>query len=121
VTQLTTNPQGQILSGSVRIFLAESLILPTGLITTAILTRQLGPAGYGWFTLAASAVAWIEWSIAAVFARASFLYVAEAVDWRPVATTILQVRVIISIVAAIGLVVLAGPIAGTISSERWRR
>ena len=116
MTPLTTNPQGQILSGTVRIFLAESLILPTGLITTAILTRQLGPAGYGWFTLAASAVAWIEWSIAAVFARASFLYVAEAVDWRPVATTILQLRVIISIVAAIGLVVLAGPIAGLLKA-----
>lgn len=111
------DPQGrQILSGTVRIFLAESLILPTGLITTAILTRKLGPADYGWFTLAASAVAWIEWSIAAVFARASFLYVAEAKDWRPVATTILQLRIIISIVAALSLVLLAWPIAGLLNA-----
>ncbi len=112
-----SDPQGrQIFFGTVRIFLAESLILPTGLITTAVLTRKLGPSNYGWFTLAASAVAWIEWSIAAVFARASFLYVAEATDWRPVATTILQLRVVISVVAALGLVLLAGPIAGLLNA-----
>ena len=104
-------PQSRLLSGSVRIFLAESLILPTGLITTAILTRTLGPAGYGTFTLAATAVSWIEWSIAAMFARASFIHVARAVDWRPVATTLVRMRLSVSFAGAAGLALLAGPIA----------
>jgi O-antigen/teichoic acid export membrane protein len=99
------------LDGTVRVFLAEALILPTGLITTAILTRELGPEGYGWFTLAASAVAWIEWGIAAFFARAAFLFVAQAEEWRPVASMILRLRLLVSIAAALALAALAEPIA----------
>src|ERR1700687_3045044 len=40
-----------VLGGSLRILLAEGLILPTGLITASVLTRYLGPAKYGLFTL----------------------------------------------------------------------
>jgi O-antigen/teichoic acid export membrane protein len=104
-------PERQTLEGSARVFLAEALVLPTGLVTTAILTRELGPEGYGWFTLAATAVAWIEWSISGIFARASFLYLAQAQDWRPAAATILRVRLIVGFVAAMALAALAGPIA----------
>jgi O-antigen/teichoic acid export membrane protein len=105
-------PGRQTLEGTVRIFLAEALILPTGLVTTVILTRELGPEGYGWFTLAASAVGWIEWSISAIFARASYLFLAQAADWRPVAAEILRLRLIVSVAAALVLFALAGPIAG---------
>jgi O-antigen/teichoic acid export membrane protein len=111
VSLAVDEPRRHTLEGTARVFLAEALILPTGLVTTAILTRELGPVGYGWFTLAATTVAWIEWSISAIFARASFLYVSQTDDWRPAAATILRMRVIVGFLAAISLAALAGPIA----------
>jgi hypothetical protein len=42
-----------VLDGTIRVFLAEALFLPTGLLTTAFLTCRLGPEGYGLFLLAA--------------------------------------------------------------------
>ena len=38
-----------MLAGSVRVLSADLLMLPTGLLTTAYLTRQLGPERYGVF------------------------------------------------------------------------
>ena len=102
------------LDGTLRLFLAESLILPTGLVTTAVLTRQLGTDGYGLFTLAATLVAWIEWSIAAMFGRATNQCISAAADWRPVATTVVRLHLAVSCVCAVGLALLAGPIAGAL-------
>src|SRR5437588_10770536 len=72
------------LDGAARVLLAELLALPLGLLITVLLTRHLGPAGYGLYTLAASTVGWIEWSIAPAFARAAIQLVGDAGDWRPV-------------------------------------
>lgn len=83
---------GTALGGTVRIFLAEALFLPTGLVTAGYLTRSLGVTDYGLFTLAVTIVIWVEWSIVSLFARASFKLVAEADDWRPVATTLIRLH-----------------------------
>ena len=82
------------LGGTTRIFLAEALLLPTGLITAAYLTRTLGAAAYGVLTLVVTIVMWVEWSIVSLFARASYKFVAEADDWRPVATTLVRLHLI---------------------------
>ncbi len=103
-------PFGEIFGGSARIFAAESLILPVGLIVTAILTRTLGPSMYGWFALCASVVTWVEWGITAVFTRASLLCIAEAEDWRPVAATLVRLRIAAGIAGALVLAALAGPL-----------
>jgi len=44
---------------SARIFAAQLLIRPTGLITAGFLTRQLGPEPYGVLTLAVMTVGWL--------------------------------------------------------------
>jgi O-antigen/teichoic acid export membrane protein len=44
---LSSQPGRHVLDGTIRVFLAEALLLPTGLLTTAFLTRRLGPEGYG--------------------------------------------------------------------------
>lgn len=80
------------LGGTTRIFLAESLLLPTGLVTAAYLTRSLGAAEYGVLTLAVTIVMWVEWSITSLFARASYKFVAETAEWRPVATTLVRLH-----------------------------
>src|SRR3954447_11990854 len=86
--QFRANPRQHMAKGTLRIFLGEALMLPTGLITAAFLTRKLAPVGYGSFTVAATLVAWIEWSITAMFGRASFKIIGEATDWRPAGAAI---------------------------------
>jgi len=67
--------------------LGDGLALPTGLVTAAVLTRYLGPAGYGSFSVAATLVTTLEWLLVAIFARVTVKFIAEADDWRPVAAT----------------------------------
>lgn len=100
-----------MVGGTVRVFLSEALLFPTGLITAAYLTRNLGPAGYGLFTLAAVIVSWIEWSIPAVFGRATFKFVGEAEDWQPIGTTVVRVHIVISLISAVLLWFASVPIS----------
>jgi O-antigen/teichoic acid export membrane protein len=48
-----------MVEGTIRVFLGEMLLVPTGLVTAAFLTRKLAPEGYGLFAVAATLVAWI--------------------------------------------------------------
>ena len=47
----------RMVDGTLWIFLAEALLVPTGFVITVFLTRRLGPADYGLFTLSAVLVA----------------------------------------------------------------
>lgn len=100
-----------MVSGTVWIFLAEALLLPTGILTAAFLTRQLGPEGYGLLTLAATFIAWIEWSITSVFTRTTIKFVGETEDWRPVGATVLRLHLLIGVGAVLFVWFLATPIA----------
>lgn len=100
-----------MLDGTVRVFLAEALLLPTGIITAAFLTRRLGPEKYGLFTLAASLVAWIEWTTTSVFARATIKFVGEAHNWRPVGEAVLKLYLTLSVIVALLICFLAVSIA----------
>jgi len=108
---LSSQPGRHVLDGTIRVFLAEALLLPAGLLTTAFLTRRLGPEGYGLFLLAATLVAWMEWSIASVFSRATIKFVSEAEDWQPIGTTVMRLHLVVSGGAALLLWLLAAPIA----------
>src|SRR5207247_2320947 len=88
----TANPRHHMVEGTIRVFLGEMLLLPTGLLTAAFLTRKLAPEGYGLFMLAATLVAWIEWSITAIFARAAFKLIGEADDWRPIGAAVTRLH-----------------------------
>ena len=90
-----------MLAGSLQLFMAEALIVPTGMVTLAFLTRQLGKGGYGMFTLAVTVVTWIEWTLVTVTARAINKSVSETSDWAPVATTALRLHLILGLVAMV--------------------
>ena len=107
----TTPARQNTWDGTVRIFLAEALLLPTGLITAAFLTRRLGPDGYGLFTLAATLISWIEWSIASVFARATIKFIGEAEDWKPVGATVVRLHLVVGVALAFLLWLGAVPLA----------
>jgi hypothetical protein len=61
-----------------RVFAAEALLLPTGVVTAAFLTRQLGPADYGRFTLAATLGSWVAWFVGTLYGRAMVKLISES-------------------------------------------
>lgn len=99
------------LAGTARVFVAEGLLIPTGLLTAAYLARRLGPEGYGLFTLASAIVAWVEWSLVMALSRASVRFVAAANDWRPIGATIATVHLMAGVGAALVVVAFAAPLA----------
>ena len=107
----SATPAKRMVTGGFRVLLAESLLIPSGLLTAAYLARRLGPDGYGIFMVAAAVVAWVEWGLTGIFARASVKFVAEAVDWRPIGSTIVSVHLALATAAAALLVLLAGVVA----------
>jgi O-antigen/teichoic acid export membrane protein len=109
--QRSAHPTREVLAGTLRVFLADMMILPTGLLTTAYLTRRLGPEGYGLFILAATVIAWVEWSVAALFSRTTIKFVSEAQDWRPVGAAVVWLHLVTSVAAMLLLALLAGPLA----------
>ena len=101
----------EVLSGSARVFVAESIALPAGLITAAFLARRLGPDGFGVFTLATAIVTWLEWTLATLFTRASVKVVADATDWRPAAAVVLRTYAATGVVTFALLWIVAGAVA----------
>jgi len=105
------HPGRRLLEGTARVFLAESLILPTGLVTAALLTRRLGPEDYGLFTLASVLIAWVEWSSSSIFERATVKFVGDARSWRDVGTAIVQLSLLTGLIATLAVWFLAAPVA----------
>jgi O-antigen/teichoic acid export membrane protein len=89
-----------MMTGTIRIFLAEALILPTGFITAIFLARTLGPVGYGLFALVSRLILWIEWTCFGGFSGTTVKFIGEDLDWRPVGSTSLHLHFIIGIVSA---------------------
>jgi len=100
------------MTGTIRIFLAESLIIPTGFITAVYLARKLGPIDYGLFALASVFILWIEWLNAALFSHTTIKFVGEAKDWKPIGITVIQLHLISGIGIAILIWFLSSPLAG---------
>ena len=101
----------EVFGGSARVFIAEAISLPTGLVTAGFLARRFGPDGYGVFTLTTAIVAWVEWTLASLFARAIVKLVADADDWRPAGAVALRMYGLAGFLGLAGLWVVAGPLA----------
>jgi len=69
---------GATMASAARIFVAEALVLPTGMVTAMYLTRRLGPADYGLFSLAATLASWLAWFVAAMYGRATVKLISES-------------------------------------------
>jgi O-antigen/teichoic acid export membrane protein len=87
------------------------LLLPTGLVTAAVLARALGPANYGLFSLTASFIGWLGLTLNAFLSRATVKLVSETEQWQSVATSLLRWRVTIGAVATAAVIAGAGVIA----------
>ncbi|MBL8296348.1 MAG: oligosaccharide flippase family protein [Bryobacterales bacterium] len=91
------------LRDSFLVMAAEGLALPAGLVTVAVMTRELGAAGYGQFALAASVIASVQMSIMAVYSRTTVKLVAESDDWRQMAGPIVRFHLFTGIVSTLVL------------------
>ena len=103
-----------MIDGTARVFLAEALIVPTGLLTVALLTRHLGPSDYGRYTLAVTFALWLEWGFSAPFARAAVRLVGGAAEWGPMAALVVRVQFVVGVLTALALWVTAPIIARTL-------
>lgn len=83
-----------LFGGTARIFAAEALLIPTGILTAAYLSRSFGPSGYGLFTLSSVLVVWIESNIAMALSRPAIKLISEAEDWHAVGSTVLRLYVL---------------------------
>lgn len=100
-----------MLDGTVRVFLSESLLIPTGLVTTIFLTRMFGPENYGIYGLAVSIVIWIEYSVCNMFGGTIIKFIGETDNWEPIAGTVLKLYLLVSAAAAIALWLFSGELA----------
>jgi O-antigen/teichoic acid export membrane protein len=104
-----TSHTNHLAVGTLQGFVASLISLPTGLLTAAFLTRQLGPVDYGLLTVAATIVVWIETTITVGFNRTVVKFVAETTDWRSVSTRFLQAQLLVSL-GATALLIAAAPV-----------
>lgn len=114
----TRSPFHRTADGTIWGFLAEALILPTGLISAAYLARTLGPDGYGVFSLAATVISFAGVIAVQMFSRGSIKLVSEAVDWGPVATTVARVHFVGGAIAMLVAIGLAWPLARLLEEPR---
>ncbi len=113
-----THRAGQLFEGTIGVFLAEALLLPTGLLLAAFLTRRLGPEGYGLYVLSITLVLWIELTIASIFSKPTIKFLGEAEDWQPIATTMVRLYLLASCVALLLVWLAAAPIARLLDEPR---
>jgi O-antigen/teichoic acid export membrane protein len=109
--QLSSGAGRHMMSGTIRIFLAESLILPTGFITAVFLARSLGPVGYGIFALVSRLILWVEWTSVSGFSGTTIKFVGEASDWRPISSSTIRLHIIMGVGTATILWLLASPLS----------
>ena len=101
----------RLFGGVARMFAAEALLVPVGVLTAAFLSRRFGPEGYGLLTLAFVPVVWAETNAAAALSRPSIKLVGEAEDWRSVGTTVLRLHLFAGIALMFLLWAAAAPLA----------
>ena len=95
-----------LLGGTASIFVAEALLIPTGIATAAFLSRRFGPEGYGLLTLASVVVVWLESNVATALSRPAIKVVGDAAgEWRPVGTAVFRLYTLVG--CALGFVVWA--------------
>ena len=108
-------------SGAGAIFLAEALVIPTGLATAIYLTRKLGPASYGAFTLAASLVATVEWTTTSMLSRAALQFLIEAEDPVEAEGVVVRIHLLVGCAAGLLLALAAGSLATLLGDPSLRR
>jgi O-antigen/teichoic acid export membrane protein/SAM-dependent methyltransferase len=110
---------GRSASSSFQVLAAEALVVPTGILAAALITRTLGASGYGLFTLALAIVLAIENVLGSFFGRATIKMVSEASDPRPVAAAASRLYVALGLAGMLVLWLVAEPLARLFDAPRF--
>ena len=62
-------------------------------------------------------IAWIEWSLTALFSRASVRFVADATDRNRIGSTIVSFHLVLAVIAALLLAALATPLSAILGTR----
>lgn len=111
MNQPVAQPGRQLLAGTARVFAADALLIPTGVLAAAYLSRRFGPGEYGLLTLASVLVVWVESNIATALSRPSIKLISDAEDWRPVGTVILRLYLLTGCGLGLLVWILSRPLA----------
>lgn len=100
--------------GTASVFLAEALAVPAGLLIAGLLSRSLGPGGYGRYGVAVAIVAAVEWLIAGAYSRISIQLLSEPDQRDRVEPTILRHHLLTALGAMAALMALADVISAVL-------
>ncbi|HEY6084600.1 MAG TPA: lipid II flippase MurJ [Nitrospira sp.] len=114
---LTTTAGRGMVDGTARILLAEALFPVTALLTTAFLTRRLGPSGYGVLALTLTTIVWVETGINSFFAKTTIKFVGETRDWRPIGAMVVRLSLKAGSTTMILMWLLAGPLSALLHEQ----
>ena len=104
-------PGRQLATGTIKIFLAELLFVPTGIITAAYLSRRFGPEGYGLLMLAYVPVILLESNVAAVLSRPAIKLINDTSAWRGVGAAVFRLYLLAGATIMLLLWATAAPLA----------
>jgi len=104
-------PGYQLAAGTAKIFLAELLFVPTGIITAAYLSRRFGPEGYGLLMLAYVPVILLESNVAAALSRPAIKLIGDASEWRGVGAAVLRLYLMAGLAMMLLVWATAAPLA----------
>lgn len=113
----TASTSRHLLGGTAQIFVTDALLIPTGILAAAYLSRRFGPGGYGLLTLACVLVVWIESNIATALSRPIIKLVSEAQDWRTVGSAALKLYLLTGFAAGLALWSLSTPLAALMNES----
>lgn len=102
--------------GTLQNLAAQAVALATGFATTVFLTRKLGPDPYGEYSVAFGIVMWFEIVVVSLLGSTTVRLVAEADDWERASSSLAQIQLLISLVAAALLLVGARMISAGLNS-----
>jgi O-antigen/teichoic acid export membrane protein len=102
--------------GTLRIFLAESLALPAGLFIAILLSRMLGPAGYGRYGVAVAIVINLEWLVVAGYSRISVQLLTDSEAYDRMVPAFLRLYLFSSLAVMAGLCALANVFASLLKA-----
>ncbi|NDJ61437.1 MAG: lipopolysaccharide biosynthesis protein [Chloroflexi bacterium] len=115
---MTPGPVRAVIGGALKVFGGAFLALPTGLITAAFLSRQLGPSGYGLFSVAASIVVLLEVIISQVYTRATGNLLPGTEDWLQTNAALAWRLFLVAGGVALGLMLTAPLIEATLGTPQ---
>jgi O-antigen/teichoic acid export membrane protein len=102
--------------GTLSLFIAESTALPAGLAIATLLSRMLGPAGYGRYGVAAAIVVAVEWLIVAGYGRISIQLLSDPEHSHRLTPPILRLYLGTALLAMAALWASAGVLAALLDA-----